>query len=76
LFAQANGPVTPDDPKIVTIAANQPLPPVGSLVEVEYLYAFPSGALFQPVYKGLRTDKRQADPYTSLKFKQQSGDGG
>ncbi len=27
----------------------------------EYLYAFPGGALFQPVYKGLRTDKNSQE---------------
>jgi len=57
----------------VTIPANHPLPPPGSVVEVEYLYAFAGGALFQPVYKGLRTDKNSPDSYTSLKFKQPSG---
>lgn len=41
----------------VTIPANQSVPPDGSIVEVRYLYAMPeSGALFQPVYLGIRDD--------------------
>ncbi len=56
----------------VTIPANHPIPPTGSVAEVEYLYAFPGGALFQPVYKGSRTDKHSPDGYASLKFKQTS----
>lgn len=41
----------------VTIPPGQPLPTVGELVEVRYLYAFPeSHALFQPVYLGRRED--------------------
>jgi bifunctional non-homologous end joining protein LigD len=59
----------------VAIPPNRDIPPPGSLVEVEYLYAFLGGALIQPVYKGLRADKNCADSYTSLKFKQASGTG-
>lgn len=41
----------------VTIPPNHELPPVGAVVEVRYLYAFrESGALYQPVYLGLRDD--------------------
>jgi bifunctional non-homologous end joining protein LigD len=41
----------------VTIPPNHDLPPVGSVVEVRYLYAFrESGALYQPVYLGQRDD--------------------
>jgi bifunctional non-homologous end joining protein LigD len=58
----------------VTIPANRSLPPPGSAAEVEYLYAFPGGALFQPVYKGPRPDKHCPDSYTSLKFKQASAE--
>jgi bifunctional non-homologous end joining protein LigD len=53
----------------VAIPPNRDIPPPGSLVEVEYLYAFLGGALFQPVYKGLRADKNCPDSYTSLKSK-------
>lgn len=46
----------------VTIPANHRVPRVGDVVEVRYLYAFAgSGALFQPVYLGLRTDVAQHD---------------
>jgi len=56
----------------VAIPPNSDVPPQGSLIEIEYLYAFPGGALFQPVYRGLRADKDCPDCYTSLKFKQKS----
>ena len=54
----------------VTIPANYEIPNTGDFVEVEYLYAFPGGSLFQPVYKGPRADKDAADAYDTLKFKQ------
>jgi hypothetical protein len=41
----------------------------------DYLYAFPGGALFQPVYKGPRPDKHYPDAYASLKFKPESAEG-
>jgi bifunctional non-homologous end joining protein LigD len=55
----------------VTIPSNQPLPQVGDVLEVRYLYAFPeSGVLFQPVCLGLRTDITAAECGTrQLKFK-------
>ena len=40
----------------VTIPPNAPLPEVGSLLEVQYLYRFENGKLEQPVYKGPRLD--------------------
>jgi bifunctional non-homologous end joining protein LigD len=40
----------------VSIPANHDIPEKGDLIEVEYLYKFRSGSLFQPVYKGKRTD--------------------
>jgi bifunctional non-homologous end joining protein LigD len=40
----------------VTVPANHPVPAVGALVEVEYMYRFEDGALMQPKYKGERTD--------------------
>lgn len=40
----------------VTIPSNHAIPSVGALVEVEYLYYNPGGALEQPVYLGERTD--------------------
>ena len=40
----------------VTIATNQAIPVVGDLIDVKYLYAFEGGSLFQPTFKGVRTD--------------------
>jgi bifunctional non-homologous end joining protein LigD len=55
----------------VTIPPNHRVPRVGDVVEVRYLYAFAeSGALYQPVYLGLRTDINQHDCGVSqLKYK-------
>jgi ATP-dependent DNA ligase len=55
----------------VTIPVNHPLPHLGQVVEVRYLYAFPeSGALFQPVYLGVRSDLEVTACTTDqLKFK-------
>jgi bifunctional non-homologous end joining protein LigD len=40
----------------VTIPPNYPIPKVGEIVEVEYLYAYRGGSLYQPVYRGVRVD--------------------
>ena len=40
----------------VTIPPNAAIPPVGTLVDVRYLYAYPEGSLYQPVYVGPRDD--------------------
>jgi bifunctional non-homologous end joining protein LigD len=40
----------------VTIPTNHEIPEVGTLVDVNYLYAYDGGALFQPVYRGPRDD--------------------
>ena len=40
----------------VSVPANQKMPKKGALVEVRYLYCFPEGCLFQPVYLGVRDD--------------------
>jgi bifunctional non-homologous end joining protein LigD len=53
----------------VTVPANKDFPKVGQLVEVRYLYAYPSGSLYQPFYKANRDDKTVPDSYASLKFK-------
>ena len=53
-----------------SIPANQKIPSVGELVEIEYLYAFDKGALFQPVYRGSRQDLDEKDSVISqLKYK-------
>ena len=55
----------------VTIPVGQEIPEKGQIVEVRYLYAFPeSGALFQPVYLGVRDDiTREECTVAQLKFK-------
>lgn len=53
----------------VTIPPNYDVPAVGQLANVKYLYSYPKGSLYQPVYKGVRTDKDFPDTQTSLKFK-------
>ena len=45
-----------------------------TLVEVRYLYAYPGGALYQPVYLGPRTDQTLPDDVSTLKFKQGTDD--
>lgn len=40
----------------VTIPPNHPVPAVGAIVDVEYLYAYPGGSLIQPVFHSLRDD--------------------
>jgi bifunctional non-homologous end joining protein LigD len=54
----------------VTIPPNYDIPKVGDLAEVEYLYAYRGGSLYQPVYKGVRDDKTEADSSESLKYKE------
>lgn len=45
----------------VTIPPNHDIPNVGELVEVQYLYCYKNGCVFQPVYKGKRTDSDLTD---------------
>jgi len=52
----------------VTIPANHDIPGIGDAVEVEYLYAYQGGSLYQPVYKGKRDDV-PVDGFDKLKFK-------
>ena len=55
----------------VTIPPNHPVPSVGTVVEVRYLYGFKeSKALYQPTYLGVRNDIEQHECILSqLKFK-------
>jgi bifunctional non-homologous end joining protein LigD len=55
----------------VSIPANHPIPQVGSVVEIRYLYAIPeSHALYQPVYLGERDDIDPSECVCSqLKFR-------
>jgi bifunctional non-homologous end joining protein LigD len=58
----------------VTVPPNQPIPPVGQVVEVRYLYALQqSGSVYQPTLLGRRED---IDPHectvAQLKYKPSS----
>jgi bifunctional non-homologous end joining protein LigD len=54
----------------VTIPANHKIPVGGDVVEVRYLYAYPGGSLYQPVYLGTRDDVEPAAcTIHQLKFK-------
>lgn len=54
----------------VTIPPNYDIPQAGDIVEVEYLYAYKGGSLYQPVYRGKRADiDPDACKITQLKFK-------
>lgn len=45
----------------VTIPVNYDIPAAGQVVEVKYLYAHKGGSLYQPQYRGVRTDKDAAE---------------
>ncbi len=53
----------------VTIPANFAVPASGAIVNVEYLYLYAGGSLYQPVYKGERTDQSQPDSLQQFKLK-------
>lgn len=54
----------------VTIKANQDIPSIGDILEVQYLYAYQGGSLFQPVCIGQRTDiERNECMISQLKYK-------
>lgn len=57
-----------------TIPPNHSVPKPGEIVEVQYLYAYPGGSLYQPVFLGVRTDKDLPDDISSLKLKPTSTD--
>jgi bifunctional non-homologous end joining protein LigD len=40
----------------VTVPPNHSVPVAGQIIEVRYLYAYPGGSLYQPVYLGRRDD--------------------
>ena len=68
-IACLDGPITVEVGK-VTILPNFPVPKVGTLVEVKYLYRHVHGALYQPIYLGERDDIDQADQVSTLKIKE------
>lgn len=53
----------------VNVPINQAIPSEGALMEVEYLYAYKGGSLYQPVLKGPRPDKTVADQLATLKWR-------
>ncbi len=54
----------------VTIPPNKDVPPVNSVIEVRYLYAYKGGSLYQPTYIGVRDDMSVEDCVISqLKYK-------
>lgn len=54
----------------VTIPPNHAVPVAGDIVEVEYLYAYRGGSIYQPVYRGKRCDLNlSACTINQLKYK-------
>jgi len=54
----------------VTIPPNHQVPPLGSIIEVRYLYAYRGGSIYQPVYIAQRDDIPATDCTASqLKYK-------
>lgn len=54
----------------VTISPNFEVPDVGDIVEIRYLYAYPEGSLYQPIFLGKRDDIREEECLqTQLKYK-------
>ncbi len=60
----------------VKVADKYDVPPIGSVIEVRYLYAYPGGGIAQPAYFGkVRTDVPHRDCSTAqLKFKNGDAD--
>ncbi len=59
----------------VTIPPNHDVPAAGDIVEIEYLYAYRGGSLYQPVYRGKRVDMTlSACTIAQLKFKPEGED--
>jgi bifunctional non-homologous end joining protein LigD len=53
----------------LTIPANARIPAVGALLEVQYLYMYRGGSLFQPTYQRERTDQSAPDRLSQFKYK-------
>ena len=59
----------------VTIPPNRDVPAIGDILEVRYLYCFPKGSIFQPVYLGKRDDITAAEcGVDQLKYKPETQD--
>ena len=53
-----------------TIPPNRDIPAIGDFIDVEYLYAYKGGSIYQPVFKRLRTDvTKEAASVNKLKWK-------
>jgi len=72
---------TPEGPEFwlncgrVGVPSNYPMPEVGEVAKVEYLYAYAGGKLIQPVWKGIRRGYGKDDVacVSDLKFKKFEG---
>lgn len=54
----------------VTIPVNHDIPAIGTIIDVNYLYAYEGGSIFQPVFKKVRSDIYAEDCVLSkLKYK-------
>lgn len=54
-----------------TVPTNYNLPSPGDLVEIKYMYAYHGGSIYQPQYKGVRTDLESGSAVLSqLKYKE------
>jgi bifunctional non-homologous end joining protein LigD len=54
----------------VTIPPNYKMPFAGDVIEVRYLYAYPGGSIYQPVYLGKRSDIDESEcTVDQLKYK-------
>ena len=60
----------------VTIPPNKEIPSAGDIVEIRYLYAYPGGSLYQPVYLNKRDDITPKEcTLSQLKLKREEADG-
>lgn len=54
----------------VSVPVSHAVPAVGTIAEIKYLYAYPGGSLYQPQYRGARTDlDRDECTISQLKYK-------
>ena len=61
----------------VTIPPDHAIPTSGQVAEVRYLYVYPGGSLFQPLYLGPREDiPQEACAVTQLKYRGEAEDDG
>lgn len=59
----------------VSVPSNYAIPKDNEVIEVQYLYAYKGGSLFQPVYRGVRGDQDISDcKIEQLKYKKEEPD--